>query len=137
MTVFHTYTFGFFLFVENPKNVRQTSHDIAEILLKVALNTKNQIKSSVTLSRRHIRHWRAVIPTLNTSSITKINYFFWNHSFDMEDKCRWKQRNFKSLDISKPMSMTRSCLPVRQHHRCDESKMLPTTRLGIDLTDWN
>ena len=46
---------------------------------------------------------------------------------------RRKKRKSKKADISKLHEVARGCLPVRQHHNCDESKILPTTRLGIDL----
>lgn len=52
-----------------------------------------------------------------------------NHAFD--DPKLFGKRS----DISQPTAVCRGCLPVRQHHRCDESKILPTTRLGIPLQD--
>ncbi|KAH3794530.1 hypothetical protein DPMN_148065 [Dreissena polymorpha] len=38
--------------------------------------------------------------------------------------------------MSKPNEVARGCLPIRCHHKCDESKIRsPTTRLGIALKD--
>jgi len=57
---------------------------------------------------------------------------FRDHAFDRYLRRR-KKRKSKKADISKLHEVARGCLPVRQHHKCDESKILPTTRLGIDL----
>lgn len=61
--------------------------------------------------------------------------FFRDHFFDTAMRKRRKQRKTKRCDVSKPNEVTRGCLPVRQHHKCDESKILPTKRLGIELED--
>lgn len=58
-----------------------------------------------------------------------------NHAFDDPKLFGKRQRKSKRSDISQPSAVCRGCLPVRQHHRCDESKILPTTRLGIPLQD--
>lgn len=58
-----------------------------------------------------------------------------NHAFDDPKLFEKRQRKSKRSDISQPSAVCRGCLPVRQHHRCDESKILPTTRLGIPLQD--
>lgn len=47
------------------------------------------------------------------------------------------KRKIKFGDIAEPMAPSRGALPVRQWHRKDESKILATKRLGIDLEDWN
>ena len=39
------------------------------------------------------------------------------------------------MGMSKPHEPARGEQPVRQHHRTDESKILPTNRLGIALDD--
>ncbi|XP_063437489.1 uncharacterized protein LOC134718729 [Mytilus trossulus] len=57
-----------------------------------------------------------------------------DHFFDSVLRKRKKQRQSKRSDISKLHEVTRGCLPVRQYHKCDESKILPTTRLGINLS---
>ncbi|KAH3722082.1 hypothetical protein DPMN_065033 [Dreissena polymorpha] len=58
-----------------------------------------------------------------------------NHAFDSPTRLGKRQRKSKRSDISRPHEVARSCLPIRSHHKCDESKILPTTRLGITLED--
>ncbi|CAG2257675.1 unnamed protein product [Mytilus edulis] len=58
-----------------------------------------------------------------------------DHLFDKPIRRRRKQRTTKRSDVSKPGEVARGCLPIRQHHKTDESKILPTTRLGIDMKD--
>lgn len=58
-----------------------------------------------------------------------------NHAFDDPKLLGKRQRKSKRSDLSQPSAVCRGCLPVRKHHRCDESKILPTTRLGIPLQD--
>jgi len=53
--------------------------------------------------------------------------------FDSQQK-RVK-RKIKLGNISEPMAPSRGALPVRQWHRKDESKILPTKRLGIIISD--
>ncbi|CAH1779700.1 unnamed protein product [Owenia fusiformis] len=58
-----------------------------------------------------------------------------DHFFDTKERARRKQRKFKQDDIAKPREQTRKARGVRQFHSVDESKILPTTRLGIKLKD--
>ncbi|KAH3769335.1 hypothetical protein DPMN_170585 [Dreissena polymorpha] len=59
-----------------------------------------------------------------------------NHAFDSLSQRGKRQRKSKRSDISKPHEVTRGCLSIRCHHKCDESKILPpTTRLCITLQD--
>ena len=62
---------------------------------------------------------------------------FRNHAFDNPRLYGKKQRKSKRSDVSKPHEVARGCLPVRFHHKSDESKILSTTRLGIDLQSSN
>ena len=39
----------------------------------------------------------------------------------------------KSAVISKPNEPARGCMPVRQYHRRDESKIVPHVRRGLQL----
>lgn len=59
---------------------------------------------------------------------------FREHSFDKPAK-RKVNRNIKFGSISKPSEPSRGALPVRQYHRKDESKILPSKRLGISIDD--
>ncbi|KAH3873184.1 hypothetical protein DPMN_036411 [Dreissena polymorpha] len=58
-----------------------------------------------------------------------------NHAFDSPTRLGKRQRKSKRSDISRRHEVARGCLPIRSHHKCDESKILPTTRLGITLED--
>ncbi|KAH3707313.1 hypothetical protein DPMN_066714 [Dreissena polymorpha] len=63
-------------------------------------------------------------------------FVYRNHAFESPSKRGKQQRKSKRSDISKPHEVARDCLPIRCHHKCDESKILPpTTRLGITLQD--
>ncbi|KAH3795443.1 hypothetical protein DPMN_148994 [Dreissena polymorpha] len=62
-------------------------------------------------------------------------FVFRNHAFDSPTRLGKRQRKSKRSDISRPHEVARGCLPIRSHHKCDESKILPTTRLGITLED--
>lgn len=54
-----------------------------------------------------------------------------DHEFD----CRRQpvKRKIKFGNISEPMAPSRGALPVRQWHQKDESKILATKRLGINI----
>ncbi|CAH1789092.1 unnamed protein product [Owenia fusiformis] len=56
-----------------------------------------------------------------------------DHYFDSVKRAARKQRKGKAGDVSNPRAPSRGALPVRQYHRVDESKILPTQRLGIQL----
>ncbi|KAI8490370.1 hypothetical protein Bbelb_316380 [Branchiostoma belcheri] len=53
-----------------------------------------------------------------------------NHAFDL---IRRRKSQRKAGHISGPNEPSRGARGVRQHHRVDESKMLPSTRAGIGL----
>lgn len=57
---------------------------------------------------------------------------FRNHTFDHVNRSKRKAKR-KLVTISDPDSSARGVAPVRQHHKCDESKILPHKRLGIEL----
>ncbi|CAC5368651.1 unnamed protein product [Mytilus coruscus] len=78
------------------------------------------------------------IPRL-MSTVTELHHFRSNpndseHAFDRAKRKR-KKRVTKRSDVSMPNQVARGCMPIRFHHKCDESKVLPTTRLGIDMKD--
>ncbi|VDI63155.1 Hypothetical predicted protein [Mytilus galloprovincialis] len=58
-----------------------------------------------------------------------------NHTFDSPSGLTKNRESQSGLMFRKPNAVSRGCLPIRQHHKCDESKVLPTTRLGIELQD--
>ncbi|KAJ8303731.1 hypothetical protein KUTeg_018654 [Tegillarca granosa] len=58
-----------------------------------------------------------------------------NHIFDLQARSQRKFCKRKRGEISKPGMTSRGARPVRQHHRCDETKILPHVRLGIDLDE--
>lgn len=55
-----------------------------------------------------------------------------NHRFDSPSRLNRKQRKSKRSDISKPNAVSRGCLPIRQHHKCDE-----TIKGVANNTSWN
>ena len=55
-----------------------------------------------------------------------------DHNFDRDER-RKVARKIKFGSISNPSEPSRGALPVRQYHRKDESKILPTKRLGISV----
>lgn len=57
-----------------------------------------------------------------------------DHAFDLPARGT-RKRKIKIGEISGPMAPARSALSVRQYHRKDESKILPTKRLGMDLKE--
>lgn len=57
-----------------------------------------------------------------------------DHKFDEEMRTRCKQKR-KSTTVSKPDEPGRGCLPVRQFHKSDETKILPHVRRGLKLDD--
>lgn len=57
---------------------------------------------------------------------------FRDHAFDLPRKKTCK-RNIKFGKVSGPQAPSRGALPVRQYHKTDESKILPTKRLGIEI----
>ena len=67
------------------------------------------------------------IPRVITDIVIK-DYFF-----DTKERCRTKRRKAKSNEVSKPKDIARGVHGVRQNFSPDESKILPTTRLGIPL----
>ncbi|XP_060553199.1 uncharacterized protein LOC132714356 [Ruditapes philippinarum] len=58
-----------------------------------------------------------------------------NHYFDQPLRAKRKHGKRKSGEISKPATACRGVRPVREHHKCDESKILPHVRLGIGLPE--
>lgn len=66
--------------------------------------------------------------------ISLLLFYYRDHPFDQ--MVRGKQKRVsKRSDVSKPDEISRGCMPISSHHKCDESKVLPTTRLGIELKD--
>jgi len=62
-------------------------------------------------------------------------YHFRNHYFDQPQRAKRKHGKRKSGEISKPAMACRGVRPVREHHKCDESKILPHIRLGVGLSE--
>lgn len=58
-----------------------------------------------------------------------------NHQFDASDRVRGKQKRKKG-DVSNPDEPARGIQPVRQHHRRDETKILPHVRRGLNFADF-
>lgn len=54
-----------------------------------------------------------------------------NHAFDEPERAK-ARRKIQFGFVSDPSAPSRGALPVRQYHRKDESKIIPTKRLGID-----
>jgi hypothetical protein len=50
-----------------------------------------------------------------------------NHIFDLKARYKWKAHR------KDPDDAARGVAPIRQFHKCDESKILPHKRLGLDL----
>uniref|UniRef100_K1PY92 Uncharacterized protein n=1 Tax=Magallana gigas TaxID=29159 RepID=K1PY92_MAGGI len=50
----------------------------------------------------------------------------------MRTRCKQKR---KSTTVSKPDEPGRGCLPIRQFHKRDETKILPHVRRGLKLDD--
>ncbi|KAL5011712.1 hypothetical protein ScPMuIL_010263 [Solemya velum] len=57
-----------------------------------------------------------------------------DHAFDYPERAKRKPKR-KSATVSKPHEPAKGCMPVRQHHRRDESKILPHVRRGLNLND--
>ncbi|KAK3107543.1 hypothetical protein FSP39_016995 [Pinctada imbricata] len=55
-----------------------------------------------------------------------------NHIFDAKLRAKRKAKR-KKVEITGPNDAARGVAPVRQHHKCDESKILPHKRLGINI----
>ncbi|KAK7093520.1 hypothetical protein V1264_007255 [Littorina saxatilis] len=53
-----------------------------------------------------------------------------NHDFDMPAR-RQRRGNRKAATVSKPNEPSKEARGVRQHHKCDETKILPHVRLGV------
>ncbi|KAK7089101.1 uncharacterized protein [Littorina saxatilis] len=53
-----------------------------------------------------------------------------NHDFDMPAR-RQRRGNRKAATVSKPNEPSKGARGVRQHHKCDETKILPHVRLGV------
>lgn len=53
----------------------------------------------------------------------------------MEDRVTVVPPRRKLVTIAKPDDAARGVAPVRQHHKCDESKILSHKRLALKLTD--
>ena len=58
--------------------------------------------------------------------------YFRDHEFDAPIRARRNPKR-KSTVVSKPNEPARGCMPVRQYHRRDESKILPHVRRGLQL----
>lgn len=70
----------------------------------------------------------------NYVQIHVLNIVFREHYFDTEyRRAKRKQRKSKTCGLSLPSEPSRGVHPVRQYYKTDESKVLPTTRLGIEL----
>ncbi|CAC5400819.1 unnamed protein product [Mytilus coruscus] len=81
-----------------------------------------------------VSHQCDQIEEMDTSPIKISSINLREHAFDRAKRKR-KKRVTKRSDVSMPNQVARGCMPIRFHHRCDESKVLPTTRLGIDMKD--
>ncbi|CAG2192105.1 unnamed protein product [Mytilus edulis] len=100
---------------------------------------------NINTSRRPVYPQHSLLPVTDKTEICVATYtecnhqipqiYPRNHTFDSPSRLNKKQRKSKRSDVSKPNAVSRGCLPIRQHHKCDESKVLPTTRLGIELQD--
>ncbi|XP_071137033.1 uncharacterized protein [Mytilus edulis] len=58
-----------------------------------------------------------------------------NHTFDSPERAKRSYGKRKRGEISDPSMSSRGARPIRQHHRCDESKILPHVRMGLDITE--
>ncbi|CAG2203957.1 unnamed protein product [Mytilus edulis] len=58
-----------------------------------------------------------------------------NHIFDSPERAKRSYGKRKRGEISDPSMSSRGARPIRQHHRCDESKILPHVRMGLDITE--
>ena len=61
---------------------------------------------------------------------------FRDHEFDSLERGEHQHRR-KRTEVAKPGEPERCSQPIRAkgHYKADESKLLPTTRLGIDMQD--
>ena len=55
-----------------------------------------------------------------------------DHAFDLPERANRKPKR-KRGEINLPGKVAQGVRSVRQHHRCDESKLLPHVRLGINI----
>jgi hypothetical protein len=58
---------------------------------------------------------------------------FRNHQFDERKGDNSKKR--KASNFSLPFAPSKGARGIREHHRLDETKVLPHVRLGIDIID--
>lgn len=58
-----------------------------------------------------------------------------DHFFDSSERGKRMHAKRKVSTITKYGAPCKGIKPVRQHHRCDEEKILPHKRLGIELND--
>jgi hypothetical protein len=65
----------------------------------------------------------------------RLLFIFRDHQFD-EPRKKKTVRKIKFGSVSGPSEPSRGALPVRQWHRRDESKILPTKRLGMSSMDY-
>ncbi|VDI80060.1 Hypothetical predicted protein [Mytilus galloprovincialis] len=54
-----------------------------------------------------------------------------NHIFDSPERAKRSYGKRKRGEISDPSMSSRGARPIRHHHRCDESKILPHVRMGL------
>lgn len=73
-----------------------------------------------------------IITKIYESLIKTCLLIYRNHPFDDPNK-RKARRKIKFGTVSGPSAPSRGALPVRQFHRKDESKILPSKRLGIEM----
>ena len=79
--------------------------------------------STISLVCIHICQWFYCLSIL---------LFLRNHQFDAQERFRGKQKRKKG-DVSDLNAPARGIKPVRQHHKRDESKILPHVRRGLQF----
>lgn len=70
------------------------------------------------------------VPYIYPSIVHKISVR--DHIFDSVERAKRKPKR-RLVTIAKPDEAARGVAPVRQHHKCDESKILAHKRLGIEI----
>ncbi|VDI14617.1 Hypothetical predicted protein [Mytilus galloprovincialis] len=60
-----------------------------------------------------------------------------DHMFDLSERGKRQHPKRKSGEISRPGMPSRGIKPVREHHRCDETKILPHVRMGLSVNEIN
>ncbi|VDI60333.1 Hypothetical predicted protein [Mytilus galloprovincialis] len=133
------------LWLNRPKKKSKIENAIVDENRNFEVFNRYNMAFNINTSRRPVYPQHSLLPVTDKTEICVATYtecnhqipqiYPRNHTFDSPSRLNKKQRKSKRSDVSKPNAVSRGCLPIRQHHKCDESKVLPTTRLGIELQD--